>query len=144
MVNVPAVLVLPVTVVATTPPLIVTVALGTAALVEFKTLTVIFPAVAMGMLSVAVAPAVTATDNVRERYPVLPAVIFCVPAVILASVYVPVELDVADPPLQLTVAPETAAPLDALVIFPVTVPPPLAAVKVKLAVLLAPPVIVTL
>ena len=67
MVNVPAVLVLPVTVVATDPPLIVTVALGTAAFVEFKTFTVIFPAVAMGMLSVAVAPAVTPMDNVRGR-----------------------------------------------------------------------------
>ena len=69
--------------------------------------------------------------------------IFCVPAVTFVRVYTPVELEVVDPPLQLTVAPETAAPLDALVIFPVTVPPPVPAVKVKLAVLLAPPVIVT-
>ena len=73
----------------------------------------------------------------------MPAVIFCVPAVTLLSVYTPVELEVVDPPLQLTVAPESAAPLDALVIFPVTVPPPVAAVKMKLAVLLAPPVMVT-
>ena len=49
-----------------------------------------------------------------------------------------------DPPLQLTVAPVTIAPLEALVIFPVTVPPAGAAASVKLAVLVAPPFTVTL
>ena len=48
-----------------------------------------------------------------------------------------------DPPLQLTVAPATIAPLEALVILPVTVPPAAPAARAKLAVLVAPPLTVT-
>jgi hypothetical protein len=56
----------------------------------------------------------------------------------------PLVLVVVDPPLQLTVAPLKAAPLEIFVILPVTVPPPVAGLKVKLAVLVAPPFTVTL
>ena len=50
---------------------------------------------------------------------------------------------VVDPPLQLTVAPVTMAPLEALVILPVTVPVAAPAGRVKFAVLVAPPLTVT-
>ena len=56
----------------------------------------------------------------------------------------PLVFVVVDPPLQLTVAPVTIAPLEALVILPVTVPAAGPAVNVKLAVLVFPPVTVTL
>jgi hypothetical protein len=39
-------------------------------------------------------------------------------------VYTPDALEVVEPPLQLTVAPDKAAPVEALVIVPVTVPVP--------------------
>jgi hypothetical protein len=56
----------------------------------------------------------------------------------------PLVFVVVDPPLQLTVAPLTIAPLEALVILPVTVPLAAPAARVKLAVLVFPPVTVTL
>jgi hypothetical protein len=82
----PEVLVLPVTVVAIAPPLIVIVAPLTTAPVEVTTFAVIFPAVAIGIFRVAVAPPVTPTLSVRGRYPDLLAVMFCVPAVTLVKV----------------------------------------------------------
>ena len=85
-VNNPEVFVVPVTVVAITPPLIVIVAPLTTAPVEVTTFAVIFPAVAIGIFRVAVAPAVTPMLSVRDRYPDLTAVIFCVPAVTLVKV----------------------------------------------------------
>jgi hypothetical protein len=54
----------PETVVEITPPLIVTVAPLTAAPLEVTTFTEIFPAVAIGMLRVLVAPPVTLTASV--------------------------------------------------------------------------------
>lgn len=54
------------------------------------------------------------------------------------------ELLVVEPPLQLTVAPDTAAPVEAFVILPVTVPVVELGDSVKLAVVVAPPVTVTL
>ncbi len=69
---------------------------------------------------------------------------FCVPAVTFVRVYIPLVLLVVDPPLQLTVADATSPPVEALVILPVTVPVDAAAVSVKLAVLVFPPVTVTL
>jgi hypothetical protein len=56
----------------------------------------------------------------------------------------PLVLVVVDPPLQHTVAAATSAPLEALVILPVTVPVAAAAVSVKFAVLVFPPLTVTL
>src|SRR5579859_745165 len=142
-VNSPEVLVVPVTEVAITPPLIVIVAPLTTAPVEVTTFAVIFPAVASGMLSVAVVPLVTPTPSVRGKYPVALPVMFCVPAVTLLSVYTPLLFVVVEPPLQLTVAPTRIAPLEMLVTFPVTVPPA-AGLSVKLAVLVAPPFTLTL
>jgi hypothetical protein len=52
-------------------------------------------------------------------------------------------LDVVEPPLQLTVAAESAAPVEAFVILPVTVPVAALGDKVKFAVVVAPPVTVT-
>ena len=66
-VNSPEVLVLPVTVVAMEPPLIVTVAPLTTAPLAVTTLAVIFPAVASWKLRVTVAPLVTFTALVRDR-----------------------------------------------------------------------------
>jgi hypothetical protein len=51
-------------------------------------------------------------------------------------------LDVVEPPLQLTVAADTAPPVEALVIFPVIVPFPVLGDKMKFAVVVAPPVTV--
>src|ERR1051326_9504866 len=51
---------------------------------------------------------------------------------------------VPDPPLQRSVPPLRAAPLETLVTLPVTVPPAAAGLKVKLAVLVEPPLTVTL
>src|SRR5262249_28208496 len=74
---------------------------------------------------------------------VLAAVMLRLPEVTLASVYTPLVLVVVDPPLQLTVAPERAPPVEALVTFPVTVPAPVPADRVKFAVVVAPPLTVT-
>jgi hypothetical protein len=57
----------PETVVEITPPLIVTVAPLTAAPLDVTTFTEIFPAVAMGMFRVLVAPPVTPTGSVRAK-----------------------------------------------------------------------------
>jgi hypothetical protein len=66
-VNMPVELLDPETVVEITPPLIVTVAPLTAAPLEVTTFTEIFPAVAMGMLRVLVAPPVTPVASVCAR-----------------------------------------------------------------------------
>ena len=66
-VNKPVELLDPETVVAITPPLIVTVATLTTAPPDVTTFTEIFPAVAIGILRVLVAPPVTPTANVRDR-----------------------------------------------------------------------------
>ena len=66
-VNNPVELLDPETVVATTPPLMVMVAPPTTAPPDVTTFTEIFPAVAMGMLRVLVAPPVTPTANVRAK-----------------------------------------------------------------------------
>lgn len=63
----PEVLLLPVTVVAITPPLIVTVAPATAEPDDVTTFAVIFPAVASWKFSVTVAPLATVTALVRGR-----------------------------------------------------------------------------
>jgi hypothetical protein len=84
-VNVPELLVVPVTVVAIRPPLIVTVAPATAVLLEFRTVTLILPAVLRGILRVEVAPPFTPTCRVCARYPEATAVIDCVPAVTFES-----------------------------------------------------------
>jgi hypothetical protein len=75
----PVVAVVPVTVVATTPPLIVTVTPLTTAPVGETTFTVILPAVAIARFNVAVPPLVTLTVALRERYPVLTAVMLRLP-----------------------------------------------------------------
>ena len=66
-VNKPVELLDPETVVAITPPLIVTVAPLTTAPPDVTTFTEIFPAVAIGILRVLVAPPVTPTASVRDR-----------------------------------------------------------------------------
>jgi hypothetical protein len=66
-VNKPVELLDPDTVVPITPPLIVTVAPLTAAPLDVTTCTEIFPAVAMGILRVLVAPPVTPTASVCEN-----------------------------------------------------------------------------
>ena len=66
-VNMPVLPVRPLTVVAITPPLIVTVAPLTTAPVDVTTFAEIFPAVARGILRVLVAPPVTLTARVRGR-----------------------------------------------------------------------------
>jgi hypothetical protein len=73
-VNSPVVPVVPVTVVAMAPPLIVTVAPLTTAPLGETTLAVTFPAVAIAIFKVAVVPPVTLTVALRVRYPVLAAV----------------------------------------------------------------------
>jgi hypothetical protein len=82
----PVVPVVPVTVVAIAPPLIVTEAPLTTAPLGETTLAVIFPAVAIAMFSVAVAPLVTLTVALRVRYPLLAAVMLRLPVPTLARV----------------------------------------------------------
>ena len=67
MVKVPAVLVVPVIVVGTDPPLMVMVTPETTVPAEVVTLNVSFPAVAMAMFRVEVAPDVTVVGNVLVR-----------------------------------------------------------------------------
>jgi hypothetical protein len=82
----PVLPVVPVTVVATTPPFTVIVAPETAAPVELVTLMAIFPAVAMATFNVVVVPEVTEAARVLGRYPAAEAVMFWVPAVTLLRV----------------------------------------------------------
>jgi hypothetical protein len=58
-------------------------------------------------------------------------------------VYTPLAFVVVEPPLQFTVAPESAAPLEIFVILPVTVPVADPGDNVKFAVTVAPPATVT-
>jgi hypothetical protein len=65
--KIPELLVVPLTVVAITPPLMVTVAPRSAAPDEFTALTLILPAVASGKFKVAVPPLGTLTVRLRGR-----------------------------------------------------------------------------
>jgi hypothetical protein len=73
-VNVPAVPVVPFTVVGMFPPVALTATPDTAVPLEFTTVTVIFPPVAIGMSREEVAPALTATVRVCARNPLATAV----------------------------------------------------------------------
>jgi hypothetical protein len=101
----------------------------------FVILPVMVPVVAVGVREtffVSDCPAVMVTEDDALLYELAEMESVCVPAAIDVIVYVPVESVLPVFPPQLTAAAEMAAPVEALVIFPVIVPVVGTAVSAKL------------